>query len=98
MQFGQNAAVDGLVVTPRHLCSFVVPDNWLYKQSVVGISPGFLCGSARASDGNLALPRRPCVLENSKNVTVVGMFGHIYSALYNFCIIHMTFMVDKEPF
>lgn len=79
MQFGQNAAVDGLVVYPKTLV-LVVPDNWLYKHSLVekpGISPGFLSGSAGASDGNLALHRRPCVLENPKNVTGVGMFGHI---------------------
>lgn len=100
MQFGRNAAVDGLVVYPKTFV-FVVADNWLYKHSLVEkprISPGFLSGLARASDGNLALHRRPCVLGDSKNVTAIGMFGRIYSALLDVYIISMTFTGDKEPF
>lgn len=75
----------------------VVPDNWLYKHSLVekpGISPGFLSGSAGASDGNLALHRRPRVLENSKNVTGLGMFNLLCIIFASF----MTFTVDKEHF
>lgn len=62
------------------------------------ISPGFLAGLVRASNGNLVLHRRPGVLEKSNEVTVVGMFGRIYSALHNFCVSYMTFTVEKQSF
>lgn len=68
MQFGEKSAVDGLVAYPDTIL-FRVPNTSaavlaVQTQSLEEkprISPSFLSGSARASDENLALHRRPSV-------------------------------------
>lgn len=85
MQLGEKAAVDGLVAYPDTIL-FGVPNTSnallaVQTQSLEEkprISPGFLSGSARASDENLALDWRPSVFRKSNNVNALNVWARLF--------------------